>query len=72
MLSDFLLLEHYYDSPATALFYEDLSRRYGPAAMHGALRAGYIRMHRIRCGADRGRLVFHLTEAGRSKAQAVS
>lgn len=70
MLFDFLLLEIYYDAPETARFYEELTHKYGGAAVVRALGAGYVASRRVLLGPDRGRLVVWLTEKGRSEARA--
>jgi hypothetical protein len=69
MLSDFLVLERYYDAPETALFYEELSQRYGVNAIKKALQAGYLMTRRVMYGPDCGRVMFWLSEKGREKAQ---
>lgn len=68
MLSDLLMLEAYYGSPGAAQFFEDLSRRYGPAIVRKALEAGEITGRRIHCGPDCGRQMFWLTDKGRAQA----
>ena len=67
MLSDLLQLEVYYGTPEAAQFFEDLSRRYGPAMVRKALRAGEITGRRLHCGPDCGRRLFWLTEKGRAR-----
>jgi hypothetical protein len=68
MLSDFLLLEAYYGSPAAALFFEDLSVQYGVPAIRRALRGGDLVAKRVLCGPDCGRLLLWLSEKGRTTA----
>lgn len=68
MLSDFLLLEEYFEGPETARFYEELYQTYGPAALQRAVMAGYLKLFSIKCGAEKGRLVARLTRAGRAFA----
>lgn len=68
MLSDLYILEHYYESPHAALFFEDLSRRYGGGAVEAALKAGHIAQRLITHGPQRGRMLLWLTEKGRREA----
>lgn len=68
MLSDFLLLELYYDAPETALAYEDLVRQYDVAQLQQAVKQGYIKCSTVFCRARAGRALFWLTEAGRKQA----
>lgn len=68
MLSDLLLLEIYYGSNESALFFEDLSKSYGLQTIHRAFRSGHITGRRIACGPDCGRRLFWLTEEGRAAA----
>ena len=68
MLSDFLLLETYYEGPETVRFYEDLAERYGIAPVKKALAAGHLIQRRIVCGPDCGRLIFRLSDKGRRRA----
>lgn len=68
MLSDFLLLETYYDVPETAQAYEALSRKYGRAAVQKAMAAGYIVSGRFLCGSKKRGRFFWITEKGRKHA----
>lgn len=68
MLSDFLLLDSYYEGPNAAQFYEDLSAKYGMEPIKRALAAGHIICKRINCGPDTGRWLFYLSEKGRYSA----
>lgn len=67
MLSDFIMLEAYYGPPA-AVFFEDLSRRYGAATIHGALGAGDLVARPVFLGPDKGRWIVGLSGRGRLKA----
>ena len=68
MLSDFLLLEEYYETPQTAMFYEDLSRRYGAESLCKAIEAGYLVCKKVKCAQQR-KIMFWLSESGRLKAR---
>lgn len=72
MLSDFLVLEMYYETPNTAQFFEDISDKYGMSAVDEAMRAGHITGHALQCGPDSGRWLFWLTDEGRRTAKAKS
>lgn len=69
MLADLLLLETYYESPACAQFFEELSRRYGIRAVDEAVRQGDLHQGYTRICAGGGRRFFWLSEQGRSKAR---
>lgn len=68
MLSDFLLLETYFEGPETVQFYEDLSRRYGERAVKVAEHAGDLIKRPIVCGPFCGKQMVWLSEQGRQKA----
>lgn len=69
MLSDFLLLESYYDTPESVQLYEDLTRKYGRKAVQKAVEAGYIVCGRLSCGAKNPNRFFWITEKGRKQAE---
>lgn len=70
MLSDFLLLETYYDTPQTTRPYEVLVKQYGVKALHAALRANYLICKPCGCHKrEKPTLLFWLTENGRRAAQ---
>ena len=69
LLSDFYMLELYFEQPETAQFYEDLSRRYGAQALKKAVMAGYLVGKQLTCGPDCGRKLLWLSDKGRQKAQ---
>ena len=68
MLSDFLLMESYFERSETAQFFEDLSKRYGEGSVAKAVAAGDLIRRRIICGPDCGRWLFWLSDQGRAKA----
>jgi hypothetical protein len=69
MLSDFLLLETYYDAPDTVQIYEDLAGKYGRAVVARAVEAGYIMASPARCiGWGTSSLRCWLTDKGRKQA----
>jgi hypothetical protein len=68
MLSDFLTLEAYFGSTESALYFEDLSRRYSFAQIWRAVRAGDLVCCAPKIGPDQGRLLTWLSEQGRQKA----
>lgn len=68
MLSDFLLLETYFEGPETVQFYEDLSRRYGAKAVAMAERAGDLIKRPVMCGPFCGKQMVWLSAQGRQKA----
>jgi hypothetical protein len=68
MLSDLLILELYYDHPACAFFFEDMTRQYGVETVRKALRAGNIIARPIVVGPDSGRILLGLTDKGRQAA----
>lgn len=68
MLSDLLILEHYYGHPSCALFFEELARKYGVEAIRKALKAGHITARAVVVGPDAGRLLVGLTDLGRRRA----
>ena len=68
MLTDFLLLEVYYGSGAAALFFEDVSNRYGVPAIQKAIRKGELAARQVLLGPDAGRWVVTLTDKGRNGA----
>jgi hypothetical protein len=68
MLSDFLLLEIYYGSGSAALFFEDMSSRYGIPAIQKALRRGELMARQVLLGPDSGRWLVTLTDKGRKGA----
>ncbi len=69
MLSDLLLLEIYYGSGAAALYFEDLSERYGASAIRRAMRKGEIMARQVLLGPDSGRWLVALTDKGRAAGQ---
>ncbi len=68
MLSDLMLLEIYYGSGAAALFFEDISERYGVPVIRRAIRAGELAMRKVLLGPDAGRWIVTLTDKGRNGA----
>jgi hypothetical protein len=68
MLSDLLLLEMYYGSGSAALFFEDVSLRYGAPVLQKALRAGELATRQVLLGPDAGRWLITLTDKGRTGA----
>lgn len=68
MLADLMLLEIYYGSGSAALYFEELSRRYGVQPVRRALKAGEIITRKVLLGPDCGRLLVSLTEKGRKAA----
>lgn len=69
MLQDFLSLEQYFEAPECALFFEDLSRRYGVEAVLAMLERGYLRGYAACCrSAAGGGTKLWLTPAGRAQA----
>ena len=68
MLSDFLLLETYFEGPETVQFYEDLSRRYGRASVDMAQRAGFLITRPVLCGPYCGKQMVWLSDSGRQQA----
>lgn len=68
MLSDFLLLETYFEGPDTIQFYEDLSKRYGRASVDMAERAGFIKLRPVLCGPYCGKKMVWLSDSGRAQA----
>lgn len=69
MLSDFLILEEFFDQSSAVQFFEDLSKRYGPEAVIKAIAKGELCFKKILCGPDRGRHLVWLSQTGRFKAQ---
>ena len=69
MLSDFLTLELYFGSEASALYFEELSRKYSPQRILDALHAGDVHCRRLVLGPEAGRSIYWLTEQGRRKAR---
>jgi hypothetical protein len=65
MLSDLLILEAYYGHPSCAVFFEELTRKYGVETVRRALRAGDITARTVMMGPDTGRLLVGLTDRGR-------
>jgi len=65
MLSDFLTLELYFGSPESALFFEDVSKKYSPAQIQKAVKKGDIVLKRLKFGPDKGRLVCLLSPQAR-------
>ena len=72
MLSDFLLLETYFEGPETVQFYEDLSKRYGRSSVDMAQRAGFLVTRPVLCGPYCGKQMVWLSELGRQQAIKVS
>lgn len=68
MLSDFLLLETYFEGPDTVQFYEDLSKRYGANAVDMAERSGFIVAKPVLCGPYCGKKMVWLSDTGRRQA----
>ena len=68
MLSDLLILEAYYGHPSCAMFFEELSCKYGVDAIRRALEAGDITARPVVVGPDSGRLLVGLTDKGRQTA----
>ena len=69
MLSDFLTLELYFGSEASALYFEELAHKYGPKRVLEALSAGDVHSRRLLLGPDAGRFIYWLSEQGRGKAR---
>jgi hypothetical protein len=69
MLSDLLLLEIYYGSGEAALFFEEISARYGIPAIQKALHAGDLALRQVFLGPDSGRWIVTLSKHGRKRAQ---
>ncbi len=65
MLSDLMLLEIYYGSGSAALFFEDISERYGTPVIQKALRRGELALRQVLLGPDAGRWLVTLTDKGR-------
>jgi hypothetical protein len=72
MLSDFLTLEAYFGSPESALYFEDLSKRYGPVRIWQAVKEGDLICRTPKIGPDQGRLMAWLSDQGRKKALATT
>ena len=68
MLSDLLILEHYYGHPSCALFFEELARKYGVETIRKAMKAGDITARTVMVGPDAGRMLVGLTDKGRRGA----
>ena len=68
MLSDLLILEHYYGHPSCAVFFEELAGKYGVETIRRALKAGHITARTVMVGPDAGRLLVGLTDPGRRRA----
>ena len=68
MLSDFLLLEAYYDTPDTVQIYENMTKKYGKDAVKKAMAAGYIVAGQVSCFRETRGLLFWLTDKGRKRA----
>lgn len=68
MLSDFLTLEAYFGSFESALYFEDLSKRYGLERVMEAVRAGDVICAAPHIGPDQGRILTWLSPQGRAKA----
>jgi hypothetical protein len=68
MLSDLLLLEIYYGSGSAALYFEEMSERYGIPAIQKALRKGEVITRKVLLGPDTGRWLVTLTDKGRLNA----
>lgn len=68
MLSDLLLLEIYYGSGAAALYFEEISERYGIPVIQKALRKGEVMARQVLLGPDSGRWLVALTDKGRAHA----
>lgn len=68
MLSDFLLLEEYFEGPETAQFYEDISKKYGVEAIQKAIAAGHIVHKKIMCSRVCQDRLLWLSDKGRNVA----
>ncbi|MCB1532046.1 MAG: hypothetical protein KDJ35_04160 [Alphaproteobacteria bacterium] len=68
MLSDFLLLETYFEGPETVQFYEDLSKRYGRGSVDMAESEGFLVSRPVLCGPYCGKRMVWLSELGRQQA----
>lgn len=71
MLSDFLTLEAYFGSSESALYFEDLSKRYDSLRIWNAVREGDLICRRIGFGPHQGRILTWLSDQGRAKALGV-
>ncbi len=65
MLSDFLTLEIYFGSEQSAVYFEDLAKRYGTNRVQKALEKGDLQCSKS-CAGDK--LLMWLSNQGRSKA----
>lgn len=70
MLRDLAALSGYFDEVETALYEEDLIRRYGRETVHDAIDRGWLAHGWIPCGKGRRRCVVRLSEAGYRAAAA--
>lgn len=68
MLSDFLMLEVYFGHQNSALYFEDLVKRYGKKPIERAIESGDLKTRTLYFGSDKGKTLAWLTEQGRSKA----
>lgn len=70
MLKDLLAVCGYFDSLESALYEEDLVRRYGRDEVSHAIRKGWLAHGWIPCGRGRRRCVVRLSESGQRAAKA--
>ena len=68
MLSEFLLLERYFEKPDRMRCYEDLEEKYGTQDVQSALEAGYIACKRSYCSSIEASMYLYLTDLGRHAA----
>jgi len=68
ILSDFLILDAYFDNQESAQFFEDCAGKYGIQPVQKYLEKGDIACRKILMGPDAGKTLLWLTDKGRAKA----